>query len=175
MGNSDGGFLMDAATQNLFYSLFLTLHNLTRWLVVIFALLAIARAFQGWIRKQEWGKSDDRAGILFTSMVDMQVLWGLVLYFLFSPISPQLVANFGEAMKSPFIRYFGLEHVVIMLVGLILAHVGRAISRKAKDAVGKHRAAAIGYTFSILVILSAIPWPFLSNARPWFRLFGLTF
>ena len=166
---------MDASTQNFFYMLFLTLHNLTRWLVVVFALIAVVRAFQGLIKKQEWVRSDDRAGILFASMVDLQVLWGLVLYFLFSPTTPQMVANFGEAMKNSFVRYFGMEHVVIMVVGLILVHVGRALSRKAKDAASKHRAAAIWYTLSILVMLAAIPWPFLTNARPWFRLFGLAF
>jgi hypothetical protein len=167
---------MDASTQNFFYMLFLSLHNLTRWLVIALAVLVLVRAFRGWIKKVEWGKSDDRAGILYTSMVDLQVLWGLVLYFLFSPTTPQMVANFGEAMKNSQTRFFGMEHVLVMVVGLVLTHIGRALSRKAKDPAGKQRAAAIWYTLSFLAILSAIPWPLLSNAaRPWFRLFGLVF
>jgi hypothetical protein len=167
---------MDSSTQNFFYVLFLTLHNLTRWLVVVFAVLALVRAFRGWLKKQEWTRLDDRAGILFTSMMDTQFLLGLVLYFLFSSSTPQLVANFGEAMKSPAVRFFGLEHVLLMVVALVLAHVGRALSRKAKDAAAKHRAAAIWFSLTILMVLLAIPWPFAgAAARPWFRLFGLAF
>jgi hypothetical protein len=165
---------MDVSTQSFFYLLFLTLHNLTRWLVVIFAILAVYGAFRGWFKKLEWVKRDDRAGILFTSMLDLQVLWGLVLYFLFSPTTPLMIANFSGAMKDPTTRFFGLEHVLSMVVGLVLAHVGRAVSRKAKDAPAKFRSAAIWYTISILTILAAIPWPFVSVARPWLRLFGLT-
>lgn len=161
---------------NFFYLLFLTLHNITRWLIIGFAVWALVRAYSGWFKKLEWNKSDDRAGILFTSMIDLQVLLGLLLYFLFSPAARQLVANFSLAMKIPDVRFFGMEHVLIMVIAMIVAHVGRTLSKKAKTTIAQHRAAAISYSLAILIILAAIPWPFLSDrARPLFRLFGLAF
>jgi len=167
---------MDPALQNFFYTLFLTLHNLSRWLVIVFAGLALYWAYSGWFKKQEWTRSADRAGILFTSIIDLQLLLGLVLYFLFSPATPPLFANFSAAMKSPYNRFFGLEHVAVMVVALILAHATRAAFRRVKDPVTRHRNTAIGFTLTLLVILAAIPWPFMANvARPWFRLFGLAF
>ena len=38
----------------------LTLHNLTRWLVLILALLVIIRAFTGWIGKKTYQDQDRR-------------------------------------------------------------------------------------------------------------------
>ena len=167
---------MDPTLQNFFYTLFLTLHNLTRWLVVGFAVWALVRAYRGWRGGSAWTRSDDRAGILFTSMMDTEVLLGLVLYFLFSPYAAQLFADFNAPLKNSAIVFFGIEHVAVMVVAMIVAHVGRALSRKAAAPAAKHRAAALGFSLAVLLVLVAIPWPFLSSvARPWFRLLGLAF
>ncbi len=167
---------MDPALQNFFYTLFLSLHNLTRWLVIVFAVLALYQAFSGWFNHLEWTRSTDRAGILFTSIIDLQLLLGLVLYFLFSPSTPSLFANFKAAMQSPTTRFFGVEHAAMMVIATILAHTTRAALRRVKNTTVRHRNTAIGFTLTLLVILAAIPWPFLgAAARPWFRLFGLYF
>jgi hypothetical protein len=164
---------MDSSLQSFFYSLFLSLHNITRWLVIVFAVLAIVRALRGWTRKQEWTRLDDRAGVLFTSMMDIQVLLGLILYFLFSPTTSQMFTNFRQEMTNSYTRFFGLEHALLLIVALGLTHVGRILSRKAQAEAARHRAAAIWFGFSILVVLAVIPWPFLSYGRPWLRLFGI--
>ena len=165
---------MDPSLQNFLYALFLTLHNLTRWLVIVFAVLVLVRAFRGWLKGLTWEKSDDRAGILYTSFLDTQFLLGLMLYFLFSPWPSQLFANFSAGMKNPIVAFFGLEHVIPMVIAIVVAHMGRAFSRKAADAAAKHRTAAIWFSVSVVLILIAIPWPFLAYGRPIFRLFGLT-
>lgn len=166
---------MDSSTQNFLYSLFLTLHNLVRWVVVVFAILALVRAFRGWFKKLTWEKSDDRAGIMYTSFLDTQILLGLVLYFLFSPWPGQLFANFSAGMKNPTVAFYGMEHVVPMVLAAVAAHMGRAFARKAAEAVVKHRTTAVWFTISVVLILIAIPWPFLAYGRPIFRLFGLQF
>jgi hypothetical protein len=159
-----------------FYELFLTLHNLGRWLVVGFALWAIVRAFRGWLGQRQWAALDDRAGLLYTIMIDTQVLLGIILYFFFSADSNALFRNFGAAMSNPTQRFFGLEHWFLIVIAMGLAHVGRAVSRKAGAAVAKHKRAALWFTASFVLILIGIPWPFMKNvARPFFRLFGIVF
>ena len=165
---------MDASLWNFLYSLFLTLHNLIRWLVIGFAVLALARAYRGWTKKLDWQPGDNRAGLIFTSALDLQVLLGLVLYFLFSPFTARIFANFAGAMKDTNTSFFGVEHLFGMLVAMGLAHAGRAIARKAKGGGNQHKAIAIWFTISVLVILLSIPWPFLAYGRPLLRLFGLT-
>ena len=59
------------------------------------------------------------------------------------------------------------------LIALAVAHMGRSFIRKAATAPEKHRRTIIWYGLSIVLVLAAIPWPFMSAGRPLFRFFGL--
>lgn len=155
------------------YTIVLTLHNITRWLVIVFGILAIVRGFTGISRGRKWDKADDRAGMLYSTLLDVQLLLGLLLYFLLSPITTLALKDFGAAMANAALRYFSVEHAFIMLLAVIVAHVARALSKKAKTPRRQHLTAAVGYAISFLMILAAIPWPFLANGRPLLRFFGL--
>lgn len=150
-----------------------TLHNLARWGLVIFGLIAIIRAYTGWIARKEYQPADNRAAMMFTMIFDIQILLGLILYFSkgwFGVLS----SGIGTAAQTGT-RFLILEHPFLMLVALVLAHVGRSRSRKAADSLHKFRRAALWFTFSFVLMLAAVPWPFAATARPWLRLFGLTF
>jgi hypothetical protein len=153
----------------MLYTIFLITHSIVRWLVVIAALAAVVKAFYGWITKMSWTKIDDQLGIWFTSILDLQLLVGLVLYVFLSPITQTAFSNFGAAMKDTVLRFFAVEHISIMILAVVLAHVGRALSRKAVEPLQKYRWAAIGFGLAVLAILFAIPWPFAQVARPWIR------
>ncbi|MBM3120881.1 MAG: hypothetical protein FJZ97_01685, partial [Chloroflexi bacterium] len=123
------------------YTVVLVLHNLWRWLVVLAAIYATARAWFGWLGKRPWTKADQRAGTLFGISLDIQFLLGLILAI----ISPLMQAAYqdlaGLAMQAPF-RTFLMEHMPIMFVALILVHVGSAAARKGADDGARHRRAA---------------------------------
>jgi hypothetical protein len=161
--------------MEFFDSLILTLHNLNRWLVIIFAVFALYRAYTGWFQKRDWLRADNMAGMLFTSFLDLQVLLGLILYFLFSESTRLVFANAGVVLQTnPVAAFFGIEHVVAMIVAMAFAHAGRAIASRMTNIPGKHRTTAIWFSISILIILAAIPWPFLTYGRPLLRFFGIT-
>jgi hypothetical protein len=107
----------------------------------------------------------------FTMAMDLQTLFGLILYFALSPLMKAVFADFGAAMANSTLRYWSMEHIFGMVVALALAHVGRARSRKAFEAVARHKEMAIFCGLAILVILVTIPWPFMpyTPERPWFR------
>jgi hypothetical protein len=153
----------------------LTLHNVARWLVIIFALIAIIRAFSGWFGRKDWTGGDNRAGLLYTIIMDVQLLLGVILYVWPGIYTNMFLADPAGAMANHLVRFYAVEHFIMMVLAVILAHVGRAVSKRAPEAVRKHRRAAIWYTLSLLVVLASIPWPFMANiGRPWLRLFGLT-
>lgn len=152
------------------YAFLLPLHNIVRWLVVAAALFAVIRAFAGWLGKKNWTALDDKAGVWFASIMDVQLLLGLILYFI-SPLLQTAFQNFGGAMGNTMMRFFAVEHIFLMIVAVVLAHVGRALSKKAVEPAKKHRLAAIFFGLAILAILVAIPWPFSGVPRPWIRLF----
>lgn len=140
------------------YSFILATHNIVRWLVLIAAVVVIVQAFVGWLGKKEWSKAGNLVGIIYVSAVDLNVLLGLILYLFLSPLTRQAFADFGAAMGNPILRFFAVEHIFMMLVALVLAHIGRSLSKKATETAKKHRTAAIWYTLSLLVILIMIPW-----------------
>lgn len=145
------------------YTVVLVLHNLWRWLVVLAAIYATARAWFGWLGKRPWTMTDQRAGTLFGISLDIQLLLGLILAI----ISPLMQAAYqdlaGLAMQAPF-RTFLMEHMPIMFVALILVHVGSAAARKGADDGARHRRAALWFSVAVLLIAVAIPW-----SRPLFR------
>lgn len=148
------------------YGLVLGVHNIVRWLVLIAAVFAIVRGFRGWSGRHEWAAMDHRAGLWFTISFDVQFLLGLTLYFFLSPYTTAAFADFGAAMGMSVSRYWLVEHTMMMVIGLILAHVGRARSKKAATPVSRHRNAALFYLLSLLVVLAAVPWPFSRISRP---------
>lgn len=147
------------------YPIVLTLHNLVRWVVVILAAAATARALIGWFGKKEWTALDNQLGMWFSSSTDAQLLLGLLLYFFFSPITGAALRNFGAAMSNPELRFFAVEHAAMMLIAVMLAHVGRTLSKKAAEAAAKRRLAAILFGLAMLALVFAIPW-----SRPLIRL-----
>lgn len=156
------------------YTLILTLHNIARWLVLLFGFVAVVRAFSGWFGRKEWTKFDRLAGMLFTGMIDLQLLIGLILYLIFTPFTKVMFANFAGTMRDGVARFFAIEHLLAMLVALGLAHLGASAVKKSAAPVSKHKRAAIWFTAALLLILAMIPWPFMSYGRPLLRLFGLT-
>lgn len=150
-----------------------TLHNLGRWLLLIAALVAILRAIIGWIRQQDFTRADERVGLIFTILMDIQVLLGLILFFS-KGWAGVLVSDPSTAMSTEAIRFFAVEHLVVMLLALAAAHIGRARTRKAAAATVKHTSAAFWYLVALLLVLVAVPWPFYSSGRPLLRLFGIT-
>ena len=140
------------------YSFVLSIHNILRWLVLIFGIIAILRAYFGWFGNREWTDRDDWWGLGFTISLDLQFLLGLLLYFFLSPITTSAFANFSAAMSDSSTRFFLIEHSLMMLVAIILAHIGRSRAKKQEEDVRKYRTTAIFYTIAVLFILAAIPW-----------------
>jgi hypothetical protein len=152
------------------YSLVLTVHSLLRWVVLLFGLWAIVRAYGGVSSRRAWAPSDDSAGRWFIISMDVQFVIGLVLYGFLSPITMQALADLGGAMRDPVQRFWAVEHITLMIAGLVLAHIGRARARRAVTDAARHRNSALFYTLAVLAVLAAIPWPFLTDGRPLFRL-----
>ena len=145
-----------------FYELILVMHDITRWLVLVVGLYAVVRALVGWLGKKPWGKADQTAGRSYPTILDIQLLLGLVLYFV-SPITSGGLRNFGDAMKVADVRFFLVEHSLVMIVAVALAHIGSARVKKAASDLAKHRQAALWFLASLVLILALIPWERLFN------------
>jgi hypothetical protein len=145
------------------YGQLLVAHNLVRWLVLIAGIVAVGSAIGGWNGNKPMTAGVRRCGALFVATLDLQFLIGLILYFVASPIPKAAFQNMAAAMKDHELRFFTVEHTTYMLIAIVAAHVGSALSRKGRTDARKYRGAVIGFGISLLVILAGIPWwrPFL--------------
>jgi peptidoglycan/LPS O-acetylase OafA/YrhL len=97
------------------------------------------------------------------------MLLGLLLYFWLSPITTAALHDFGGAMANSGMRFWAVEHLVGMILGIALAHIGRGRLKRMTDDAKRHRTIAISFTLALLIILASIPWPGSPNGRPLLR------
>jgi cell division protein FtsW (lipid II flippase) len=94
---------------------------------------------------------------------------GLILYFV-SPLVQYFLNDTRNAIHQRQARFFGIEHITMMLIGIIVITIGSAKSNRKLTDRKKFRTMAVWFTIGLLIILSSVPWPFTSWAsRPWFR------
>jgi hypothetical protein len=151
------------------YPAILWVHSLFRWLIVIAGLVAVARGVRGWTGRRRWTAADDLSGLLFTIGLDVELLFGLALYGGLSPFTSQAFADFGAAMGDTVLRFWAVEHPFGMLIAIAIAHIARVRVRRAAGDSGRFRLAALLFGLALLVILVAIPWPWMPVARPLIR------
>jgi hypothetical protein len=152
----------------MLYAVVLLIHSYLRWVVILAGVLAFGRAVSGSSGRKPWTPADDRAGFWFVTAVDLQMLLGILLYGFLSPFTREAFGGFGAAMKDPTLRFWAVEHIVGMLIGLALVHVGRVRTRRT-DSLRRHKVAAIFFGLALAAILVSIPWPGMPAGRPLLR------
>jgi hypothetical protein len=153
------------------YPLLLALHSLVRWFVLTSLLFAIARGYAGWAAKKHFSRFDDRVRNWTATIAHIQLLLGLTLYFI-SPVVDYFLHNYNVAVHQRGIRFFGMEHSLMMLTGIVVITIGSAKAKRKQVDNEKYRTMAIWFTIGLLIILSSVPWPFSPfTARPYLRRF----
>lgn len=147
------------------YAIIKDIHNVLRWIVLLLGLWAVVRVWWGLLKRREWAKWDRRAGVFFSSALDVQLLLGVVLYFI-SPLIQIAYQDFGAAMAAAGSRFFTVEHVIYAGAALMLAHLGNASTKKAPTNNTRFRRAALLFTLALAVLLLGVPWPWLEVSRP---------
>ena len=120
---------------NLFF--LVMAHSIVRWLILVAAVLALVGArVAGDARGQGWGGV---AGQIYTILLDVQVLIGLILW----------VAVSGWKHNA----FFAFIHPVAMVLALVVAHFGRNRQKKTVPSAGFWP-----YLVSLALVIAAIPW-----------------
>lgn len=139
------------------YTGLLHTHSVLRWALLAFIIGAIGVSLVGWLQKKEFGKPSDSLTKLALIFSHIQLLIGLILYFI-SPIVQAALEDMGAAMKNAELRYWAVEHISVMIIGIALITIGRVRAKKAADALRKHKQVVIFFSIGLVLILSRIPW-----------------
>jgi hypothetical protein len=149
------------------YEKTLAVHNVLRWVALLTVLWVVVRALRGVMGRSQYTLADKSTALFATIAVDLQLLAGLTLYFV-SPNVKSAMQDFGAAMKNKELRYFALEHALLMLIAIACVHVGKVMTKKATSDAARHRRALVWFGIALVLMALRTPWPFASVARPWF-------
>jgi hypothetical protein len=146
------------------------LHNILRWAVIIFGVLSIFVGLRGLNGRRNFGSGDKRIALLFLISCDIQLLLGLVLYFTKGYQNKFAGGGMGAVMKDATMRFWTVEHLVGMLIGIILVHIGYSGTKGARPEGSKFRRLFWCSLIAIILFAMMAPWPFRAPgvARPWF-------
>ncbi len=139
----------------MFYQVLQHLHSVNRWFVLVFIILAIIAAFQGWSGKKAYTEGDRKKALFALIFTHVQFILGLILYF----ISPY-VSHQSGVMKDKLLRFYTVEHFSMMLIAIILITIGYSVAKRRKTDLSKFKTTAIYYLIGLIIMLASIPWPF---------------
>jgi cell division protein FtsW (lipid II flippase) len=151
------------------YDVLLLLHSWNRRLILILGITAVLLAYNGWRTNRIFSPLDNLLGTTFMGALNMQVIFGLILYFFLSPKTMYALAHFSEAIQDRHMRYFAIEHGLVMLLAIILAMIGRTQVHKTGDDNLKHKRSFIFYTIAMFLILLMVPYGNSQQGAPLFR------
>ncbi|MEX0609257.1 MAG: cytochrome B [Balneolaceae bacterium] len=144
------------------YNALLHAHSGLRWIVLVLIIWALGQAISGWMGQKEYGKTDRLSALFAMIFTHIQLLIGLVLYF----ISPK-VAFVEGVMADSVMRFYTVEHILLMVIAIALITVGFSTAKRTADDVARHKKIAVYYGIGLLLILISIPWPFRELGAGW--------
>lgn len=153
------------------YLILLILHSLLRWFLLISLIYTIYRSFDGWLKNKTFSKMDETLRSTTTTLTHIQLIIGILLYII-SPLIAAFFRNFKDLVHNREIRFFGIEHNIMMLAAIIIITIGSIIAKRKSLDQDKFKTIAIWFTIGLIIILISIPWSFSPLAgRPLFRFY----
>lgn len=126
-------------------------HTILRYFILVMLLVVIAMAFSGLLGKRPFGKWDNKAGLYLLIFTHLQLLVGIVLYF----VSP--FVKFGiDTMSDKVTRYWTVEHVFTMVIVVTLITIARISSKKLPTDQARHKRLLILNTVALVLIIATI-------------------
>lgn len=150
------------------YQGLLHLHNLLRWVILVFLLLSIVRQITA--GNEPFGKRDKAFGLPLLISAHIQLLVGLYQWFV-GGFGYNLIKakGFSNVMKDSVDRFWAVEHMAGMLIAIIFITIGYGQRKSKHTARVQHKRAMIFYLLALIAILLVVPWPFREGiGRPWF-------
>jgi hypothetical protein len=132
-------------------------HSYWAYLVLAILIFAVVNAVIGFSKKKKFTDKDLRIGLFALIVCHIQLLIGLVWYFM-SPWVSALTEDAGAVMKEKSLRLLAVEHPVMMILAIVFITIGWSKHKKKTTDNAKFKTFAIFYGIGLLLMLSKIPW-----------------
>ena len=154
------------------YSWILGLHSLLRWGLLFALLFNLIR--MNVESKEQFVEKDRKWSIVIYIFAIMNLIAAVYLYFFGSngiEIIDDQKYTMQDVMHTGWLRYWIIEHPLMMLTALLLIIISHRVSRREIEITKKTKAMRTLYVVALVIIIVAAPWPFRGEgiARPAFR------
>jgi heme A synthase len=140
------------------YQALQTVHSYWAYLVVLVLTLATFNAIIKTLGKKYFGPQDFRISLFTLIVSHMQLLIGLIIYFVSPYFSAFSEVGMKGVMNDSVLRLYLIEHPLTMIIAIVLITVGYSKHKNKLVSNKKFRTIAIFYSLALLLILSRIPW-----------------
>jgi len=145
------------------YSTIKMLHSYWAYLVLFVLIVATINALYKFFGKKEFGAKDFRINLFTLIVSHIQLIIGLILYFVSPRLSLFSELGMGEVMKDSINRLYLVEHPVINIIAVVLITIGYSKHKKKLTSTPKFKTIALFYTLALVLFLSRIPWDVWPN------------
>lgn len=135
------------------YDFIQKLHSGWAYLALLLLVIAVVNSLLGMFSKKEFTPNDRKVALFGLIGIHIQLLAGIVLYFL----SPLGFASLGQ-MGDKAIRLTSLEHPLLNIVAIVLITIGWSKHKKLTTSATKFKTFSVYYGIGLVLILSRIPW-----------------
>lgn len=127
-------------------------HSGWAYLALLLLVIAVLNSIFGLFSKSEFKAKDYKIGLFAFIASHVQLLVGLLVYFL-SPLGFSLLGNMETAA-----RLTSLEHPLINIIAIVLITIGWSKHKKQSTDEAKFKSIALFFGLGLVLILSRLPW-----------------
>lgn len=151
------------------YGYLLIIHSYLRWIALGFLLFGLIFSIIKKSKKVIYTTKHYQLFKVIKNVFNLQFLVGILLLTQ-SPMVKAFWSQVSQAVKWREIRFFGLEHPFMMILGVLLLNV---FTDKTKDKIGTDTVfnyLLVRYLIILFILFVSVPWSFSPfTARPNFR------
>lgn len=140
------------------YAILKTIHSYWAFLVLLILIVAAGNALLARVRGNNFEARDLRIALFGLIFSHIQLLIGLILYF----VSPWFVQwssmGMGGVMKDSEARLYLVEHPITNILAIVFITLGWSLHKRQTEASKKFLRIGIFYSLGLLLLLSRIPW-----------------
>ncbi len=134
------------------------IHSWWAYLVLLVLIIATVNSIIGLSSKKDYGATDFRLALFSLIVAHIQLLIGLVLYFVTPYFKAFGEVGMGDVMKDSTLRLYLVEHPLIMIIAIVLITMGYSKHKKKLTSKPKFKTLSIFYGIALIFVLSRIPW-----------------
>ena len=134
------------------------IHSFWAYLVLLLLIISIFNAIKGLRSKRDFTAKDLRISLFTLIVSHIQLVIGLVAYYMSNYYTTMRSIGMGEVMKNSELRKPLVEHPIMIIIAVVLLTIGFSKMKRKETDRGKFKSVLIYYSLALLLILAMIPW-----------------